>query len=156
MCMKIMNFHELPSDFESILEQKNELTLWHNVQQSRPTVFQLGLHRINIGWVNWWGLLASTILQVWHLHHPQLFLVCKKGKLHVKFSPSVVESFQDFLIELDMKLRMHLMEISIFSINYVIVRLTKIMNNLLKLDFLKLRHIFVGTFYFQKSDNDKI
>ena len=69
------------------------LTLWHNVQQSRPTVFQLGLHRINIGWVNWWGLLASTILQVWHLHHPQLFLVCKKGKLHVKLSPYVTKWF---------------------------------------------------------------
>ena len=69
--------------------RNSELTLWHNVQQSRPTVFQLRLHRINIGWVNWWGLLASTILQVWHLHHPQLFLVCKKGKLHVKLSPTV-------------------------------------------------------------------
>ena len=41
---------------------------------------------------------------------------------------SKVESFQDFLIQLDMKLCMHLVEISIFSLNNVTVRLTKIMN----------------------------
>ena len=39
-----------------------------------------------------------------------------------------LESVQDFLIMLDMKPCMHLVEISIFSLNYVIVRLTKIMN----------------------------
>ena len=44
----------------------------------------------------------------------------------------LVESFQDFLIELDMKPRMHLVETSIFSLNNVTVRLTKIMNNLLE------------------------
>ena len=43
-----------------------------------------------------------------------------------------LESVQDFLIKLDMKPCMHLVEISIFSLNHVIVRLTKIMNNLLK------------------------
>ena len=36
----------------------------------------------------------------------------------------------DFLIKLDMKPSMHLVEISIFSLNHVIVNLTKIMNNL--------------------------
>ena len=46
--------------------------------------------------------------------------------------PSVLESFQDFLFELDMKPCMHLLEISIFSLNNVTIRLTKIMNNLLK------------------------
>ena len=35
-------------------------------------------------------------------------------------------SVQDFLIKLDMKQRMHLVEISIFSLNLVIIRLTKI------------------------------
>ena len=40
----------------------------------------------------------------------------------------VVESVQDFLIKLDMKPRMHLVEISIFSLNKDLVRLTKIMN----------------------------
>ena len=48
-----------------------------------------------------------------------------------------VESVQDFLIKLDMKPCMHLVEISIFSLNHVIVRLTKIMNNLL--EHLKIR-----------------
>ena len=43
-----------------------------------------------------------------------------------------LESFQDFLIELDMKPRMHLVEINIFSLNNVTVRLTKIMNNLIE------------------------
>ena len=37
------------------------------------------------------------------------------------------ETFQDFLIKLDIKPLMHLWEISIFSLN-VIVRLTKMMN----------------------------
>ena len=39
-----------------------------------------------------------------------------------------VESVQDFLIKLDMKPCMHLVETSIFSLNPVIVRPTKIMN----------------------------
>jgi hypothetical protein len=41
-----------------------------------------------------------------------------------------LEFFQDFLFTLDMKQRLHLVEISIFSINNFTVRLTKIMNNL--------------------------
>ena len=44
------------------------------------------------------------------------------------FTGQTVESVQDFLIKLDMKPCMHLVEISIFSLNLVIVRLTKIMN----------------------------
>ena len=39
-----------------------------------------------------------------------------------------LESVQDFLIKLDMKQCMHLLEISIFSLNLVIVRPSKIMN----------------------------
>ena len=39
-----------------------------------------------------------------------------------------VESVQDFLIKFDIKPLMHLLEISTFSLNNVIVRLTKIMN----------------------------
>ena len=41
---------------------------------------------------------------------------------------STVESVQDFLIKLDMKPCMHLVEISIISLNLVIFRPTKIMN----------------------------
>ena len=39
-----------------------------------------------------------------------------------------VETIQDFLIKLDIKPLMHLLEMSIFSLNNVIIRLTKIMN----------------------------
>ena len=39
-----------------------------------------------------------------------------------------LETVQDFLIKLDIKPLMHLLEISTFSLNNVIVRLTKIMN----------------------------
>ena len=46
----------------------------------------------------------------------------------IRQGPSVLESVQDFLIKFDMKPCMHLVEISIFSLNLVIVRLTKIMN----------------------------
>ena len=52
-----------------------------------------------------------------------------------------IESVQDFLIKLDMKPCMHLVEISIFLLNHVIIRLTKIMNNLLKR--LKIRNLFL-------------
>ena len=44
----------------------------------------------------------------------------------------MLESVQDFLIKLDIKPLMHLLEISIFSLKYDLVRLTKIMNNLVK------------------------
>ena len=40
----------------------------------------------------------------------------------------LIRAVQDFLIKLDMKPFMHLVEISIFSLNLVIVRLIKIMN----------------------------
>ena len=43
-----------------------------------------------------------------------------------------LDTFQDFLIKLGIKPRRHILEISIFSLNHVIVRPTKIMNNLLK------------------------
>ena len=43
-----------------------------------------------------------------------------------------LESVQDFLIKLDMKQCMHFVEISIFSLNLVIVILTKIMNRVNK------------------------
>ena len=45
----------------------------------------------------------------------------------------------DFSIKLGMKSHMHLVEICIFSLNHVIVRLTKIMNNLLE-------HLKLSTF----------
>ena len=50
---------------------------------------------------------------------------------------------QDFLIKLDIKPVIHLLEISIFSLNDDLVRLTKIMNNLVKdLKILSFKVIF--------------
>ena len=44
----------------------------------------------------------------------------------------VIDTVQDFLIKLGIKPRLHILKISIFSQNHVIVRPTKIMINLLK------------------------
>ena len=49
------------------------------------------------------------------------------SEVHIK-DIHTLESVQDFLIKLDIKPPMHLLEISTFSLNNVIVRLTKIMN----------------------------
>ena len=57
------------------------------------------------------------------------------------FKLGILESLQDFLIKLDMKPYMHLVEISLFSLNHVIIRLTKIMNNLL--EHIKIRNFKV-------------
>ena len=43
-----------------------------------------------------------------------------------------IDTIQDFLCELGMKQHMHLVEISIFSLNHVIVRPTKIIKDLHK------------------------
>ena len=45
-----------------------------------------------------------------------------------------VDTIQDFLRNLGMKPHMHLVEISTFSLNHVIVTPTKIMNNLIEDD----------------------
>ena len=47
---------------------------------------------------------------------------------HPDFQTFLLESVQDFLIKLGIKPLMHLLEISTFSLNNVMVRLTKIMN----------------------------
>ena len=52
--------------------------------------------------------------------------------VHVFTDAVSLETVKDFLIKLDMKPNMHLVKISIFLLNDVTVRLTKIMNNLLK------------------------
>ena len=60
-----------------------------------------------------------------------LWKVCRVS-LHPCDITHALESVQDFLIKLDMKPCMHQEEISIFSLNHVILRLAKIMNNLLE------------------------
>ena len=83
-----------------------------------------------------------------------------------------LDTIQDFLCKLDMETHMHLVEISIFSLNNVTVRLAKIMNNLLEhlkilifkviliskiLYFLKMCPIFVGSVHnFDSPDDDMI
>ena len=62
----------------------------------------------------------STLKRSWFLFH--------QTSKHCSFRGSWLESVQDFLIKLDIKPLMHLMEISTFSLNSVIIRLTKIMN----------------------------
>ena len=54
-----------------------------------------------------------------------------------------IETVQDFLIKLGVKPLMHLLEISIFSLNIDLGRLTKIMNNVVKdLKILSFKVIF--------------
>ena len=61
----------------------------------------------------------------------------------IKLSQRILETVQDFLIKLDIKPLMHLLEISIFSLNNDLLRLTKIMNNLVKdLKILSFKVIF--------------
>ena len=66
-----------------------------------------------------------------------------KKKKKTKKEAAALETVQDFLIKLDIKPLMHLLEISIFSLNNDLVRLTKIMNNLVKdLKILSFKVIF--------------
>ena len=73
-----------------------------------------------------------------------------------------LESVQDFLIKLGIKPLMHLVEISTFSLNNVILRLTKIMKRADKNwgQLKKISSIFVGVqsnilhrFFFKDSTN---
>ena len=68
-------------------------------------------------------------------------LTGKKWKIQHIPGTYFVFTIQDFLSKLGMKPQMHLVEISIFSLNHVTVRLTKVLNNLLK--HLKIRNFKV-------------
>ena len=76
------------------------------------------------------SLLECSLLYNWKGHYYMAILWIYRPLY-------LVDTVQDFLIELDMKPCMHLVEISIFSLNNVTVRLTKIMNNFL--EHLKIR-----------------
>ena len=56
----------------------------------------------------------------------------KSNSAYLICSTSMLESVQDYLIKLVMKPCIHLVKISLFSLNHGIVRLTKIMKNLLE------------------------
>ena len=65
--------------------------------------------------------------------HMELEPLCTGNTLDVLLPQGYgLETVQDFLIKLDIKPLMHLLKISIFSLNNDILRLTKIMNNLVK------------------------
>mgnify|MGYP007023062567 CR=1 FL=1 len=88
--------------------------------------------------------LEEGAQQVTETHASQFFQTLKKKPRYITLVYSfsnlrarplvnemhtyVLESIKYFLIKLDMKPCLHLVEISIFSLNLVIVRLTKIMN----------------------------
>ena len=57
------------------------------------------------------------------------FLSTPHRAIYVR-TPSALENVQDFLIKLGIKPGMHTLETSIFSLNHVIVRPTKIMKDL--------------------------
>ena len=59
------------------------------------------------------------------------------GKSHACMCQATLDTVQDFLFKLDMKPQMYQVEISIFSLNIVTVRPTKVMN---RAD--KIGHIF--------------
>ena len=88
-----------------------------------------------------------------HLWPMTMFFQCEgqilsrstQGDEVYKLSISIwrLETVQDFLIKLYIKPLMHLLEKSIFSLNNDLVRLTKIMNNLVKdLKILSFKVIF--------------
>ena len=77
---------------------------------------------------------VTLILSALYQHTPLFPIVLYNG-LYWKMTwcsaaESLVETVQDFLCKLGMKPRMCLLDISFFSLNNVIVRLTKIMNNI--------------------------
>ena len=75
--------------------------------------------------IQWSGKKVREVVKTCHIQTFQKNL--PQGN---KSAP--LECVQDFLIKLDMKPCMHLVEISIFSLNHVIMRPIKILNNILK------------------------
>ena len=71
-----------------------------------------------------------------HISEPLPFCFPTASKLHILLQPpektTKLESVQDFLIKLDMKLIMHLSSGNKLFFTNFIVRLTKFMNNLFK------------------------
>ena len=78
----------------------------------------------------------------------------KKVCMNVLCIVRILETVQDFLIKLDIKPLMHILKISIFSLNNHLVRLTKIMNNLVKdLKILSFKVIFKCLKYLIRRPN---
>ena len=74
-------------------------------------------------------LVASSFLLVWWKNCSNYLVIMERWMTYVdKWTALLLESVQDFLIKLDIKPCMYLVEISISSLKLVIVRFTKIMN----------------------------
>ena len=101
----------------------NFLTLFLFVSMKLDTFRMIFSNIDHCGLRATFDIKESFLLQpkTWHGH-----------RLHCVSSRAWLETIQDFLIKLGIKPLMHLLEISIFSLNNDIVRLTKIMNNLVK------------------------
>ena len=98
----------LVGHFESLKSAILNFFLLHSHQNKSKFIGQQGFFKI----------LMITLFFSPKQHPPK----------HMQNSVYTIETFQDFLIKLDIKPLMHLLKISIFSLNNVILRLTKIMN----------------------------
>ena len=91
--------------------------------------FTLQFHHIIANWLSfpvlYWNHTNSRNFSKWLLLVSFYFFPCSKEQYDTLY---LIETVQDFLIKLDIKPLMHLLKISIFSLNNVILRLTKIMN----------------------------
>ena len=96
-------------------------------QLSRPILYGLSLLMGSVFLVMYAFPTTKRLKPAAHFAHAH----CSNGFPEIYRTQSntySLESDKDVLIKLDMKSCMHLVEISIFSLNFVIVRLTKIMN----------------------------
>ena len=91
-----------------------------------------------------WDQCRCPFSQGWHLKKKGNIRCSEKHMLNYLCAvPATIETVQDFLIKLDIKPLMHLLEINIFSLNNDIVRVTKIVNNLVQdLKILRFKVIF--------------
>ena len=109
------------------------------VHQAAPRVYYQRLVRtspFNMACYYTIHILQARLHTILGLHS-----VLRRGRVASK--GCCLESVQDFLIKLDIKPLMHLLEISFFSLNNDLVRLAKIMNNLVKdLKILSFKVIF--------------
>ena len=114
-----------------------------NSSVSRKQLLQFGFERKE---ENRQILLALNYLYIFTALLYNAMVYGSRFKLIQTFFCTVVyqlETVQDFLIKLDIKPLIHLLEISVFSLNNDLVRLTKIMNNLVKdLKILSFKVIF--------------
>ena len=110
-------------------------------QLSRPILYGLSLLMGSVFLVMYAFPTTKRLKPAAHFAHAH----CSNGfpEIYRTQSNTYSGTVQDFLIKLDIKPLMHLLEIIISSLNNDLVRLTKIMNNLVKdLKILSFKVIF--------------